>query len=91
MHRIYGISFIIKPLSSLGKRAPSNLQFLSIFQKNGGKRPLQGTRLFVRIAISRSRGLSMMRHPMTPAALHPNPMHMHAPLAVAARPFTAFF
>lgn len=52
---------------------------------------MQGTRLFVRIAISRSRGLSMMRHPMTPAALHPNPMHMHAPLAVAARPFTAFF
>ena len=52
---------------------------------------MQGTRLFVRIAISRSRGLSMMRHPMTPAALHPNPMHMRAPFVVAARLFTAVF
>ena len=41
-----------------------------------GKRPLQGTKLFVSIAMRRSRGLSMMRQPITPAALQPKPMHM---------------
>lgn len=41
-----------------------------------GKRPLQGTKLFVIIAISRSRGESMIRQPTIPAALHPNPMHI---------------
>ena len=41
-----------------------------------GKRPLQGTKLLVRMAISRSRGLSMMRQPITPQALQPKPMHM---------------
>ena len=41
-----------------------------------GKRPLQGTKLLVRMAISRSRGESMMRQPTTPAALQPKPMAM---------------
>ena len=41
-----------------------------------GNRPLQGTRALVRIASSRSRGEVMMRQPITPAALHPNPMAM---------------
>ena len=41
-----------------------------------GNRPLQGTKLLVRIASSRSRGESMMRQPTTPAALQPNPMQM---------------
>ena len=41
-----------------------------------GKRPLQGTKALVRMAMSRSRGLSMIRQPVTPQALHPNPMHM---------------
>ena len=41
-----------------------------------GNRPLHGTKVFVRMASSRSRGESMIRQPMTPAALHPNPMHM---------------
>lgn len=41
-----------------------------------GKRPLQGTKLLVRMAMRRSLGESMIRHPVTPAALHPNPMHM---------------
>ena len=41
-----------------------------------GKRPLQGTKLLVIMAIRRSRGESIIRHPITPAALHPNPMHM---------------
>ena len=36
-----------------------------------GKRPLQGTRLLVKMAINRSLGESIMRHPVTPAALQP--------------------
>ena len=39
-----------------------------------GKRPLHGTKVLVRMAISRSRGDSMMRVEITPAALHPKPM-----------------
>ena len=41
-----------------------------------GKRPLQGTKLLVMTAMSRSRGESMIRQPATPAALQPKPMHM---------------
>ena len=41
-----------------------------------GKRPLQGTKLFVRIATSRSRGESMTRVAITPAALQPKPIAM---------------
>ena len=39
-----------------------------------GKRPLQGMKLLVRIAISRSCDESITRAAMTPAALPPNPM-----------------
>ena len=41
-----------------------------------GNRPLHGIKLFVNIAIRRSRGLSIIRHPVTAAALHPKPIHM---------------
>lgn len=41
-----------------------------------GKRPLHGTKLFVKIAISRSRFELIILVPMTPAALHPNPIHI---------------
>ena len=41
-----------------------------------GKRPLQGMKALVRMAMSRSRGLWMIRQPMTPQALHPRPMHI---------------
>ena len=41
-----------------------------------GNLPLQGTKLFVNIAINRSRGESIILQPITPQALHPNPMHM---------------
>ncbi|SRR5690554_7393694 len=41
-----------------------------------GKRPLQGTKLLVMIAISFSLGESMIRAEITPAALQPNPMLM---------------
>lgn len=44
--------------------------------RSTGKRPLHGTREFVSIAIRRSRGESIMRQPVTPAALHPSPMSM---------------
>ena len=53
-----------------------------------GRRPLQGMKALVRMAASRSRGLSMMRQPMTPQALQPSPMHMVRlcrPLPPAAR------
>ena len=41
-----------------------------------GNLPLQGTREAVRMAISHSRGLSMMRQPVTPQALQPTDIHM---------------
>ena len=41
-----------------------------------GNLPLQGTKEFVIIAISLSRGESIILQPTTPAALHPNPIHM---------------
>ena len=41
-----------------------------------GNFPLQGTRQAVRLATSRSLGLSMMRQPVTPQAAHPKDMHM---------------
>ena len=41
-----------------------------------GNFPLHGMKLLVRIATSRSLLESMMRHPVTPAALQPSPMHM---------------
>src|SRR5690606_20044186 len=41
-----------------------------------GNLPLQGTKLLVMVATSRSLGESMIRQPITPAALHPNPMHI---------------
>ena len=42
-----------------------------------GKRPLQGTKLLVSIAINLSLGESIILVPTTPAALHPNP-HTHS-------------
>jgi hypothetical protein len=41
-----------------------------------GQRPLHSEKLLVMIAISRSRGLSIMRVATTPAALQPKPMHI---------------
>src|SRR5687768_4334723 len=41
---------------------------------NVGNRPLQGTKLLVRIATSRSRGESITRVAMMPAALQPKPI-----------------
>ena len=44
-----------------------------------GKRPLHGTKLLVRMAMRRSLGESMMRQPVTPAALQPKPMQRVSP------------
>lgn len=58
---------------------------------NVGKRPLQGVKLFVNIAISLSRGESIILQPIIPAALHPKPMHVvraclpHAPAFLKAQ------
>ena len=41
-----------------------------------GRRPLQGTKLLVSMAIRRSRGESIIRQPTTPAALQPKPIHV---------------
>ena len=43
-----------------------------------GNLPLQGTREFVRMAIRRSLGESIIRHPTTPAALQPKPIAMRS-------------
>jgi len=41
-----------------------------------GNRPLQGIKLFVRIAIILSLGVSIILQPITPAALQPKPIHV---------------
>ena len=41
-----------------------------------GNLPLQGIKEFVIIAINLSRGELIILHPVTPAALHPKPMHI---------------
>ncbi len=41
-----------------------------------GNLPLHGTKLLVNIAINLSLGESIIRHPVTPQLLQPNPMHM---------------
>ena len=49
---------------------------ISIIVISMGKRPLQGTKLLVKMAISLSRGDSIILHPVMPHALQPNPIHM---------------
>ena len=41
-----------------------------------GNRPLHGTKELVKMAISFSRGESIILVPVTPTALHPTPMHI---------------
>ena len=54
---------------------------------NVGNRPLHGTKLFVMVAISLSLGESMILQAITPAALHPNPMHMVSACLPCAQAF----
>ena len=51
------------------------IKILAIVIKKGNL-PLQGINAFVSIAISFSLGESIILQPVTPAALHPNPMHI---------------
>ena len=63
-----------------------NMEIMAI---SVGNFPLQGIKALVSMAISRSRSESIIRHPTTPAALHPNPIHMKretAPLSLPASP-----
>lgn len=66
----------IHPAVSVPKEDAPETKNTSIIAISPGKRPLHGTKLLVIIAIRRSLGDSIIRHPMTPQALHPNPMHM---------------
>lgn len=74
-------SNIIKSTVKVESKEPVNpphkpaIKILEIVIKKGNL-PLQGTKLLVSIAISFSLGESIIRHPTTPAALQPNPMHM---------------
>lgn len=56
--------------------AVAPIKNIEMMTMNVGNRPLHGTKLFVMMAIIRSLGESMIRQPITPAALQPNPMHM---------------
>ena len=56
-----------------GTRLPMKMVAIRIWV---GQRPLQSEKLLVMMAINLSRGLSMIRVEITPAALHPNPMVM---------------
>jgi hypothetical protein len=56
-----------------------------------GNLPLQGTKLFVIIAIKRSLGESMIRQPTIPAALHPKPMHMSEEIYASGSLFDGSF
>lgn len=48
----------------------------SFYNNGGANLPLHGTKLLVSIAINRSLGESIMRQAVTPAELHPKPMHI---------------
>ena len=51
------------------------IKIIDIVIRNGNL-PLHGTKLFVIIDKSFSLGESIILHPTTPAALHPNPIHI---------------
>ena len=59
------------PAMCAGTRPPMKIEATRIWV---GQRPLQSEKLFVMIAIRRSRGLSMIRVEMIAAALQPQPM-----------------
>lgn len=60
-------------LNGAGRAPATNREISDI---SVGNLPLQGTKPFVATAMRRSRGESIMRQPVTPAALQPKPMHI---------------
>ena len=60
-------------LNGAGRAPATNREISDI---SVGNLPLQGTKPFVAAAMRRSRGESIMRQPVTPAALQPKPMHI---------------
>ena len=62
-----------EPVNPVAMLPTKNMDIMEIIV---GKRPLQGTKLLVSIAIIRSLGESMILQPTTPAALQPNHIHM---------------
>ena len=73
MIKLVNIAVDITELKDTATLPAKNMVIMAI---SVGNRPLHGTKLLVRIAISRSRGDSIIRHPITPHALHPKPMHI---------------
>ena len=78
MHTPRTMNRVRSRADSMESKAPpdtptKNMEIMAI---RVGNLPLQGTKLLVIMAISRSLGESMMRQPTMPAALHPNPIHM---------------
>lgn len=58
------------------QKAEAPAKNMVIIAMRAGKRPLHGTKALVTVAIIRSLGDEIMRQPVTPAALQPNPMHI---------------
>lgn len=78
MHTPRTMNRVRSRADSMESKAPpdtptKNMEIMAI---RVGNLPLQGTKLLVIMAMSRSLGESMMRQPTMPAALHPNPIHM---------------
>ena len=68
------ITIIVAPIDENLPMLPAK-NIVAIVIKNGN-RPLHGTNAFVNIEINLSLGESMILQPVTPAALHPNPIHI---------------
>ena len=66
----------IHPAARVPKEAVPETKNISIIAISVGNLPLHGTKLLVIIAIKRSLGDSIIRHPMTPHAFQPKPIHI---------------
>lgn len=78
MHTPRTMNRVRSRADSMESKAPPDTptKNMEIMAMRVGNLPLQGTKLLVIMAMSRSLGESMMRQPTMPAALHPNPIHM---------------
>ena len=78
MHTPRTMNRVRSRADSMESKAPPDTptKNMEIMAMRVGNLPLQGTKLLVIMAMSRSLGESMMRQPTMPAALHPNPIHI---------------